>query len=291
MIPSWPEAATPAGELTLAPDSGHVVAAQINGHPVRLRVDTAYEGIVLNREVAERIGLERSIWQHDVMVGPVRMEGETGVAPVTIGTATDTRRIIWFGGNVTATADGVVNMAHLPYLRVTLRLRAEQAGERDIVLPTVPDGFWSITHPQRHAEQSIAVRFGMDVPRTLLTAATGAKLAEQFGGRWESAAFPHMIGFHVERPVRPMAFDRTVTLGGLTLNKALVRASDFRGRNRLPTDPPADPSEIVVTAEGGRTKAIYNAILGQDLLSRCSSISYSRADRALTLRCRTDGAG
>jgi hypothetical protein len=35
MIPSWPKAAAPQGALTLAPDSGYIVAAQINGHPVR----------------------------------------------------------------------------------------------------------------------------------------------------------------------------------------------------------------------------------------------------------------
>jgi predicted aspartyl protease len=63
MIPSWPEAAVPRGALTLAPESGHIVVAQINGHPVRLRVNPGYEGIVLNRDVAERIGLKRSIWE------------------------------------------------------------------------------------------------------------------------------------------------------------------------------------------------------------------------------------
>jgi hypothetical protein len=45
------------------------------------------------------------------------MEGETGVAPVTIGTATDTRRIIWFDKNITTVADGIINMAHLPTSR------------------------------------------------------------------------------------------------------------------------------------------------------------------------------
>jgi hypothetical protein len=293
MIPSWPEAANapPRGELTLAPDSFYIVEAQINGHPVRLRVDPGYSGIVLNPGAAARIGLERSIWENDVLVGPVRMQGETGVAPVIIGTATDTRRIIWFDKDITPAADGIINMAHLPYERVTLRLRAERPGESDIVLPTVPDGFWSVTHHQRVGERTIEVRFGLDVPRTVVTASTGAQLADLYGGAWAGEAFPHLIGFFVERPVRPMAFSRTVTLGGLTLDQALVRASDWRGRNVLPTDPPADPSEIVVTGEGGKTKAIYNAILGQDLLSRCSSISYESGTRVLTLRCLAGGAG
>jgi predicted aspartyl protease len=56
MIPSWPQAAVPQGALILAPESGHIIAAQINGHAVRLRVDPGYEGIVLNRDVAERSG-------------------------------------------------------------------------------------------------------------------------------------------------------------------------------------------------------------------------------------------
>lgn len=244
-IPSWPVAAVPRGALTLAPETGFIVAAQINGHPVRLRVDPGYEGIVLNRDVAQRIGLQRSIWENDVLVGPVRMEGETGVAPVTIDTATDTRRIIWFDKNVTAAADGIINMAHLPYESVTLQLRPERPGESDIALPTTPDGFWSITHHQLVGDRKIEVRFGLDIPRTVVTASTGAQLASLYGGAWAGEAFPHVIGFFVERPVRPMTFARTVTLGGLPFSRALVRGSDFRGRNALPTDPPADPSEIV----------------------------------------------
>jgi hypothetical protein len=291
MIPSWPKAAVPQGALTLAPDSGYIVAAQINGHPVRLRVDPGYSGIVLNPDVAARIGLERSIWENDVMVGPVRMQGETGVAPVTIGTATDTRRITWFDKTITPVADGIINMAHLPYERVTLQLQPERPGEADIALPTLPDGFWSITHHQPVGDRKIEVRFGLDIPRTVMTASTGAKLAELHGGSWAGEVFPHVIGFFVERPVRPMAFARTVTLGGLSFDRALVRGSDWRGRNALPTDPPADPSEIVVTGDKGKTKAVYNALLGRDLLARCSSISYVGASRLLTLRCLPGRAG
>jgi hypothetical protein len=61
MIPDWPKAVVPQGALTLAPESHHIIEAQINGHEVRLRVDPGYEGIILNRDVAERIGLQRSI--------------------------------------------------------------------------------------------------------------------------------------------------------------------------------------------------------------------------------------
>lgn len=291
MIPSWPKAATPAGALTLAPESGYLVAAQINGHPVRLRVDPGYSGIVLNPDVAARIGLEPSIWENDVLVGPVRMQGETGVAPVTIGTATDTRRITWFDKTITPAADGIINMAHLPYENVTLLLQPERPGETDIVLPTQPDGFWSITHHQLVGDRKIEVRFGIDIPRTVVTASTGAQLANLHGGSWAGDAFPHAIGFFVERPVRPMGFARTVTLGGLPFNQALVRGSDFRGRNALPTDPPADPSEIVVRGDAGKTRAVYNALLGRDLLSRCSSISYANQSRVLTLRCLPGAAG
>jgi hypothetical protein len=285
MIPDWPKAVVPQGALTLAPEGDHIIMAQINGHEVRLRVDPGYEGIILNRDVAERIGLQRSIWENDVLVGPVRMEGETGVAPVTIGAASDTRRIIWFDKNVTTGADGIVNMAHLPYENVTLQLRPERPGEADIVLQTTPDGFWSITHHQQMGDRRIEVRFGLDIPRTVVTASTGAKLAELHGGSWAGEAFPHVIGFFVERPVRPMAFARPVTLGGLSFSRALVRGSDFRGRNALPTDPITDASEIVVRGDAGKTRAVYNALLGQDLLSRCSSISYATGSRVLTLRC------
>jgi hypothetical protein len=139
--------------------------------------------------------------------------------------------------------------------------------------------------PPDGGRPQIEVRFGLDIPRTVVTASTGAKLAELHGGSWAGEAFAHVIGFFVARPVRPMAFARMVTLGGLSFDRALVRGSDFRGRNALPTDPPADPSEIVVRGDAGKTRAVYNALLGQDLLSRCSSISYATQSRVLTLRC------
>jgi len=82
-----------------------------------------------------------------------------------------------------------------------------------------------------------------------------------------------------------MAFSRPLLVGNLAIDRALVRTSDFRGNRALPTDPDADPSEVVVTGQGRRTRALFTAILGADILSRCSSLTYVGVARTLTMRC------
>jgi hypothetical protein len=282
-IPSWPEG--PQGTLTLNAAEGFIIPAQINGHPVRLRVDTGYSGVVLNPSVAARIGIPRSMFDASMRVGPVRVEGQTGVAPVTIGHASDERRILWFEKDMAADADGVINIASLPHESVTLQLRPAQAGETAFELHTTPMGFWSLAHDLRVGERDIEVRFALDVPRTLLTAAAGAQLAAHHGGEWSGEPFEHRVALDVRRPVRPMAFSRPVAIANLRLSEALVRTSDNRGRETLPTDD-ADPGEIVISGSGRTSRAYYTAIIGRDHLAACSSLTYTGRTRVLTLRCR-----
>jgi hypothetical protein len=160
-----------------------------------------------------------------------------------------------------------------------------------ITLHTTPDpGFWSLVYKHRVIDKDVDVRFLLSAPRTLLTAAAAAHLATQHDGNWSGEAMPYLVAFDVTRPVRPMTFGRPIDISGLIVAQALVRTSDFRGQYALPTDASADPSEIIVTGRAGRTSAVLNAIIGQDLLSSCASISYVGATRMLTLLCPRPGS-
>jgi hypothetical protein len=283
MIPAWSGA--PQEQLTLTRESGFIVPATVNGQPVRLRVETGYAGVVLNPDVAARVRLRESIFENDIMLGPVRVQGHTGVAPLGIGGQSDSRRIVWFDSDITAGADGVINIADLPYASVTLQLGAPRPGEVETSLATIPSPFWNLTHRIQAGREEIIVRFLLEAQDTLLTAAAGAHLAPLHGGSWSGDPFAHTIRFGISRPVRPMAFSRPLLIGNLAIDRALVRTSDFRGNFALPTDPAADPGEVVVTGQGRRTRAQFTAILGADTLSRCSSLTYVGVARTLTLRC------
>ena len=286
MIPGWPGGV--GGTLTLPAESGFVVSARINDQPVLLRVETGYAGVVLNPEVAARLGLRESMFENDVRVGPVRVEGETAVVDLTVAGLTDSRRIIWFERSVTSGADGVINIADLPYESVRLQLAQADASDRMVTLRTTPQVFWNLTHVQNVQGRDLTVRFLLGAPHSLLTAAAGAHLSQHHGGAWAGDAYEHPVALEVGRPVRRMSFSRPLSLQGLMIDDALVRTSDLRGRYVLPSDAPADPDEIVVTGNAGRSRASLTVIVGRDHLSRCSSITYERSTRLLTLLCRPD---
>jgi hypothetical protein len=283
-IPAWP--GPPAGELALAADQQLIVAATVNQLPVRLRVDTAYSGIVLNPGVARRAGLTPSGFKNDIRIGKIRLDGETGVGSLGIGMATARRRFVWFRQDITTGADGVINIAALPHDKVTLRLASPMPGERTMHLQTDPNGFWTVSHGLQSAGENITTWFSLESPRTLLTAAGAAHAAEHHAGTWTGEPIRHLVALGVVRPARPMTFRRPLSVGPLNIDRVLVRTSDFKGNHSLPADPEADPNEIVVTGRGKATRSRLGLIVGQDYLSRCSSITYRKADRILTLSCR-----
>lgn len=282
-IPAWPSPGQ--DDLTLAARDGFVIAAEVNGRPVRLRVDTAYSGVILNPGTARAIGLVASRWENDVTVGPVHVQGETAVATLSIGGQVDRRRIVWFERDIAPDADGVINIASLPYATITLSLRSPQPDEERVEFQTTPKGFWSVIYPLAAGEKEIDVRFVLAAPRTLVSAAAGAELASSNGGTWAGDATAYPVSLDVVRPVRPMRFARPVAIQNLSLGQALIRTSDYRGREALPPEQ-EDPSEIVVTASQGRSRAQFNMMIGRDHLERCSSLTYETRTRKLALSCR-----
>jgi hypothetical protein len=257
---------------------------------MRLRVEAGHRGIILNPAAAARAGLAKSIFRSGVQIGPIFTQGETGVAPVVIdGRADGDRRITWYERDIAPGVDGVISIAHLPYESVTLNLRPAAQDEVPIVLETSPEGTADAAYIHKVGGKEIEVRFLLDTPRSMLSAAAGALLAEHHGGAWSGEAFDQPIALGVSRPVRPMRFSRPIVLGGLPVDQMLVRTSDYRGKYVLPSstiDASEDASQIVVTGKRAKSRAALNAIIGNDYLSRCSSITYSRNKRLLTMRCK-----
>jgi hypothetical protein len=276
-----------AKDLILDPASGYLVDATINGVPVRLRVDPETSGfIILNGEAAKRINLRRSMIGARAVIGPVRVDGSTKVARVAIGGVTGRRRLVFTDKVAAPGADGLIGPADMPFDRVTFQLRAPAAGERSVGLPMKWERSFGLFYPVAYGDQEVRFRFSTVRQDSVATAAAGAVIAALHGGAWSGAPGEQMIKYEVVRPVRPMTLARPASFAGLPLNRFLVRTSDSRGSNLLPTDAPSDPDEIVVTGQRERQKARYDLSLGLDWLSACSSLAWDNRAKVMTLSCR-----
>lgn len=276
-----------AKDLILNPASGYIIDATINGVPVRLRVDPETSGfIILNGEAAKRIKLRRSMIGARTMIGPIRVNGFTKVARVSIGGVTGRRRLVFSDRVAAPGADGLIGPGDMPFDRVTFQLRAPAAGERLTAVPMQWERSFGLFHPVTFGDQAVRFRFTTLRNDSVATAAAGAVIAAAHGGAWSGAPGEQMIKYEVIRPVRPMTLARPASFGGLPLDRFHVRTGDSRGNAVLPTDPAADPDEIVVTGDRKRQKARYDLSLGLDWLSACSSLAWDNRAKVMTLSCR-----
>lgn len=275
-----------ASELVLGPEGGHVVEGRVNHHPVRLRVDPETPGhVILNGDAAFRLRLFPTTRAAAVIIGPVRVEGASRPTPVTLGGITGIRRVVWTDRTVVDGADGVISPADLPYDRVTLRFRVSAADEQEFEFPMRFGRDLGLFHSLRLRSGMVHVRVSTSRSASLATAAAGALLVQEFGGGWDGEARRMTIKYGVDRPVRPIRLDRPALLAGQPITDLLVRTRDHRGILSLPADAPADPDEVVVTAQIQRQPARFLVSLGLDWLSSCSSLTWDNNERRMTLRC------
>jgi hypothetical protein len=278
--------------LRLGPKTNYVIAAAVNGQPVRLRVDPGAGGsVILNPGAAARLGLDGSLIAPSAAIGPVRLRGDSSVARLSVAGVEWRRRLLWFDRDVVPQeeADGLIGPAELPYPAVRFDIAAPQPGERVVELP-LAFGPWRGAHNVvRVGERDIEVTFSLRHPVSRASAAAGALLAEHFGGGWDGEMREIEILFGVQRPARPFRLARPLPLGGLDLDRPMVRTADWRGRYELPADiASADADEIVVTADrrGRRQRATFLVTVGTDILSRCSAILFEKAAARFVMYCR-----
>ncbi|MEL7728539.1 hypothetical protein AAG612_03275 [Citromicrobium bathyomarinum] len=271
--------------LILDQTDDFVIDASIAGQPVRLLVDLSHSGIALNPDAAERLGLAPLTSLTSTRIGPVTVRRWIADAQVASGPVSSQQRLSWTERPITDEADGIVNIANLPNPSVTLNLRPRRSEDRAITLPTRPRGGFALAYVHDDAGQNIDVRFLLSGPRSMATTATGAYLAETYGGSWDGPRRAHPILYGVERPVRPMRFARPVSFGGILFQNPLVRMRDYQGEDLLPQDAPSEETTITVQGVGERTSAEHFVYVAYDILGQCSSITYVRATRNLTLVC------
>ena len=253
-LPSAAGAAPLAQSLALSADGDFIILAELEGRPVRLRVDPASGGILLNLRYRPETGNQR--------IRPARsmrwwgrfgsMAGQ-GRGRLAIGAWRGRRPVRWFDRDIVPEADGLIGLNELPYRMTTLHLRPARARP---ARADVRGRAQRILRPRLSSAPCRGdARFRLRASPARDACHGGGRCApgNAFQRRMAGRCLPgarHYIS--VLRPLRRMQFANPIAIGDLRLGAMLVRTADFRGAFVLPEDASSDPSEIVVT---GRQRA------------------------------------
>lgn len=281
-------AATPAAaqDLTLSAADRYILPVEVNGQPLRLRVDPAAPGyVLLNPATVARLGLRGSMIGSVTHVGPVTLKGGSNSVTMRVGAVATKPRAVWIDREVAPGADGMISPEMLPYATVIFELAAARPGEIESRLALDFSRGGGLAHVFPAGERRLGFTFTLAEPHSMSTAAAGVLLATLNGGDWSGPVREEPVRFAVRRPVRPFTLARPLALDAFRLRSFLVRTGDFRGSYQLPADG-GDPDEIVVTAvTKGKQRARLHLSIARDSLAECSSLTYAKAERQFVLRC------
>jgi hypothetical protein len=281
-------------ELVLEADD-NIIVVNVGGKPVRLEVTgEAFGSPLVNPELVQRLGIKgqsRINW----LFGPVSVHGRTAQQTLDFGHARRSIALAWSKAPVSARADGMIGIHHLPYDRVTFRLRPPLEGERVDRLrlrreSEFPFGNeWIGTRVKVDGQEVMAVFTPEFTRHNLVTAPTATFLATRFDGGFTPEAPSAMnIRFGVLRPIRMMKIARPLEIGSLALHRFAVRYKDY-GTTTLvgeiaENDPRFEKDHIVVSRR--RERGTPDMVrIGSEQLAHCSRLTYDFAARVIELSC------
>lgn len=282
-----------ADRLELSGD--YTIPALIDGQSIRLRVDPDGPAVpAMNPDLAEVIVYKSPRFPDFVVVyaeqvGPERGHLKGRVLKAALNGRTVKRRFFWSTRKLTNLADGTIDPASVPYDIVTFKLRDPKPGEKEVIFST--DGFdffglRGVGFQQAIAGQDMEISFNLDRDESLLTARAGKLIAERFGGAYSGEAYPAVIRYGIERPVRPLQLTVPLEIGGIEVPDLAVRISDLGDATTLPETQNFDEDEIVVSAEEKKPKkSDFRLALGRSFLANCSSLTFDIAGKKIILSC------
>lgn len=216
--------------------------------------------------------------------GTNRIVGKSAVSRYRINGREMKRRVLWLPLDVAPGRAGMLGPGAVPFPIVRFELRPQEAGEQEHILP--------LNHVGRDGMgtdiNGIALLFAPHFPTSQATASAGADLAANYNGKFTGAPFAQPIQFGIIRPVRSLELATPFVAGPISLSSVSVRTSDFGNVSGIP-EKPADPNEIVVAAKAkGNTSANSWIYVAADVLSHCSSITFNKINKTISLRCKPD---
>lgn len=275
-------------EFVVGPEGA--VDIVVNGKPARM----LFRGVgsstaIFNRASVEQLGIKRGIIKISIgyRIGPHRIGGRSGVARYSINGRSIKRRVGWFSRDVAPGFDGLLGPEAIDYPIVTQRLRAPLEGEKAIVLRSSSFGYNGVGVVLRGKPFTYMI-FDPSAPTTIINAPFANEIASLLRGHFEGPVLDRVIAFGVSRPVRNIEFGIKFKLGTqaqhIAIHRADVRTLPGETTGSIPDQAP-DPDEINVVANGAADKRARYMVVGADALKRCSSISFDKPKRQITLHC------
>jgi hypothetical protein len=295
--------AGPPQAVTLA--VGAPIAARINGHAVQLAVSTGtVDHVTLNDAAARRAQLRATRVDNlgDLLIGGVvALRGRHNSAFLRVEGRAQHQQIYWFPRASPLPSDGTIGPFAFPHRFVNV-----------VWAPgTPPRHAWPLVGGIDRAAYGVAtfddrwLTLGVDVLTRrrlpLVSASTGADLADTLGGELVGEVWQEEIMLGVRRPVRQLQLNRPLVLGPLRFDAVAVRVGGPRdgtiwlqpGQQPLP-EAAADPDEMVAR---GRT-AVRRAVARSLMLSRtqleeqgCTSLTVAKREERFILACSGQGDG
>jgi hypothetical protein len=274
-----------------------LVAARIAGQPVRLRFDlAAHAPIVLAPEAVARLGLAGNFRNgKKVRVSRGTLVTQAGRLRVKVPYSTETVavdgrahdvRVAMPEGFQAVGADGLIGPKGLPYMAVRLELGPATSGNRTIRLPLEPGGAFAGLYTRMPAvEQVLEVEVAPSRPFTHGTASTGGALTIIRGGRLSGPVREVELSYGIRRPARLLTLDSPWSAAGLPVTQLLMRVQDWEGKVPRPADADSDPDAILVLVQRDPQRAVRLLTLGADVVGRCASFEWRRAEDQMILRC------
>ena len=244
--------------------------------------------VELNPDAAAR--LRRLAFESDggAQVGRVMVPGRVAPAMLTIAGRAVPVTASSYPNPCCSGVDGEIAPDLLPFAEIRF-IRGATGATRPISLRLERRPGFGLFTRGATAGGSVLVLFTLAHDATLATGAGAAALARAGGGHFTGTQATETRAFGIPRPVRSMTLDRPVALAGFSVDRLLVRTTDFRGDTLLPPIPgttPPEPADIRVTARRAPPqRAIAAVTLGRDLLARCPDIWFVPRTRLLTLFC------
>lgn len=279
----------PTGELLLDM-ADPVISVRIGRVPLKLRVALDQKRLIeLNPDAAERLRAQPPHPQFKfangltALIGRETLSGIEAAAPITLNNRKMLVTVSSHGRPCCRGADGEIGIGLLPYATIRFVRAGGPAADRSASFLIDDDDEHGPQARVPVGRRSILLQFSLERQHSVATAAAGAILAREYGGRLGDGGMM-VAAFGIERPVAQLRFTRPAAIGGFDYASLPVRTADFGGTETFPVDPD-ETDDIVVKRKVSGQQAWPVVSIGRDRLDRCGEAIYDGLTRQLTLRC------
>jgi hypothetical protein len=221
-------------------------------------------------------------------IGTVKVRGQQRLAEISLGGRSDNRLVEWYQTNMHNFGEAQAGPYAIPAPVIRFTLRSAQPGEIRFSMPLMDeDKRGQASTRMIFGKTKVYFAFAPHFETTLASAAAGSVIAQNYGGEFVGDPKPVIVAYNVARPARPVQLKTPIAFGPVALSKLLVRSRDYGDTNAIKEakSPDASEDEILVQAKRKGTNPEYFVYIGNDFLKNCSSITYDKPGKTVTLSC------